>query len=64
MVLGDHGEPFLDDGTAIHGTRLSRFQNMTPAVIYYPGVQPRTIQLPTFHPDLLPTLAFDSRNTG
>lgn len=56
LVMGDHGEPFLDDGTAVHGTRLSRFQNMTPAVIYYPGVEPRHIDLPTFHADLLPTL--------
>jgi membrane-anchored protein YejM (alkaline phosphatase superfamily) len=56
MVMGDHGEPFLDDGTAIHGTRLSRFQNMTPALIYYPGVKPQQIRVPTFHADLLPTL--------
>lgn len=56
LVMGDHGEPFLDDGTAIHGTRLSRFQNMTPALIYYPGVRPRRIESPTFHSDLLPTL--------
>jgi len=56
MIVGDHGEPFMDDGTAGHGTRLSRYQNMTPAVIYYPGVEPRTIDFPTFHADLLPTL--------
>lgn len=56
IVLGDHGEPFLDDGTAKHGTRLSRFQNMTPACIYYPGVVPRVIDAPTMHADLLPTL--------
>jgi membrane-anchored protein YejM (alkaline phosphatase superfamily) len=56
LVMGDHGEPFLDDGTIVHGTRLSRFQNMTPAVIYYPGVEPRKIDLPTCHSDLLPTL--------
>jgi hypothetical protein len=56
IILGDHGEPILDDGTAGHGTRLSRFQNMTPAVIYYPGVVPRTIESPTYHADLLPTL--------
>lgn len=56
IVTGDHGEPFLDDGTASHGTRLSKYQNMTPAVIYYPGVDPRVIDAPTFHGDLLPTL--------
>ena len=56
VVMGDHGEPFLDDGTASHGTRLSRYQNMTPALIYYPGVEPRIISEPTFHADILPTL--------
>ena len=52
IVMGDHGEPFLDDGTASHGTRLSRYQNMSPAVVYYPGIQPRVIDAPTFHADL------------
>jgi len=56
IVTGDHGEPFLDDGTASHGTRLSKYQNMTPALVYYPGVKPRVIDAPTFHGDLLPTL--------
>lgn len=56
IVAGDHGEPFLDDGTASHGTRLSRYQNMTPAIIYYPGVRPAVIEAPTYHADLLPTL--------
>lgn len=56
IVLGDHGEPFLDDGTAVHGTRLSKFQNMTPALIYSPGIEARTIEPPTSHADLLPTL--------
>jgi len=56
IITGDHGEPFLDDGTASHGTRLSKYQNMTPAVIYYPGVEPEVRESPTFHGDLLPTL--------
>ncbi|MFK8112057.1 MAG: sulfatase-like hydrolase/transferase [Rubripirellula sp.] len=56
IVIGDHGEPYLDDGTAVHGTRLSRFQNMTPALVYSPGLDPRTIDQPTSHADLLPTL--------
>lgn len=56
VVVGDHGEPFFEDGTAAHGTRLSRYQNMTPAIIHYPGVTPRQIEAPTFHADVLPTL--------
>ena len=56
IVVGDHGESLLDDGTNIHGTRLSRVQNMTPALIHYPGVTPRKIDCPTMHADILPTL--------
>ena len=56
VVTGDHGEPIMDDGTSGHGTRLSRYQNLTPALIYYPGVKPRTIDVPTCHADFLPTL--------
>ncbi len=56
IILGDHGEPFFEDGTKIHGSRLSRYQNMTPAVIHFPGVVPRKISAPTSHADLLPTL--------
>ena len=56
IVTGDHGEAFLEDGTCGHGIRLSRYQNMTPAVIYCPGRAPRVIDRPTMHADLLPTL--------
>ncbi|TWU45559.1 Sulfatase [Novipirellula aureliae] len=56
IVTGDHGESFLEDGTCGHGTRLSEFQNMTPAVLYAPGIRPLTITHPTMHADLLPTL--------
>lgn len=56
LVTGDHGEAFLEDGTIGHGTRLSQVQNMTPAVVYSPGIQPQKIQHATMHADLLPTL--------
>ena len=56
IVTGDHGESFLEDGTCGHGSRLSKYQNMTPAVIYFPGKPPRKINKPTIHADILPTL--------
>lgn len=56
IVMGDHGESFLEDGTAIHGLRLSKYQNMTPMMLYYPGVVPRTIEQPTTHADIFPTM--------
>ncbi len=56
IVTGDHGESFLDDDTIGHGIRISEFQNMTPAVVYVPGAEPRSIDAATSHADLLPTL--------
>ncbi len=56
IVAGDHGEAFLEDGTIGHGIRLSKVQNMTPAIIYVPKLDARTIEAPTYHADLLPTL--------
>ncbi len=56
IVTGDHGESFLEDGVCGHGIRISKYQNMTPAVIYCPRREPRVIDFPTMHADLLPTL--------
>ncbi len=56
LVTGDHGESFLEDGTIGHGTRLSKVQTMTPAVLYVPNRNAMTIDSPTMHADLLPTL--------
>lgn len=56
IITGDHGESFLEDGTCGHGIRISKYQNMTPAVIHFPGVAARVIRSPTMHADLLPTL--------
>ena len=56
IVTGDHGESFLEDGVCGHGIRISQFQNMTPAIISGPGLQPRAIDAPTSHADILPTI--------
>ncbi|MEM6777507.1 MAG: sulfatase-like hydrolase/transferase [Planctomycetota bacterium] len=55
VFAGDHGESFLEDGTVGHGTRLSRYQNMTPAIIAGPGISPQAMDIPTMHADVLPT---------
>ncbi|MDA9778238.1 sulfatase-like hydrolase/transferase [Rubripirellula sp.] len=56
LITGDHGESFLCDGTIGHGTKITRYQNMTPAILVGPNVQPRKILDPTCHADWLPTL--------
>ena len=56
IVTGDHGEAFLEDGTCGHGTKLSRYQTMTPAIVYAPGIKSERMEQPTMHADLLPTL--------
>ncbi len=56
IFTGDHGESFLEDGTIGHGTTLSPQQNRTPAIIRIPGLDPRIIEKPTMHADVLPTL--------
>ncbi len=56
IVTGDHGESFLEDGVCGHGVRISKYENMTPAVVYVPGAKPRLLDAPTMHADLLPTL--------
>lgn len=56
VVTGDHGEAFLEDGTCGHGTKLSRYQTMTPAIVYAPGIRSERMDQPTMHADLLPTL--------
>ncbi|TWU16485.1 Sulfatase [Allorhodopirellula heiligendammensis] len=55
-MLGDHGESFLDDGTIGHGTKLSRVQTRTAAMICAPHLSSREIRERTTHMDVLPTL--------
>ena len=56
VVTGDHGESFLEDDVCGHGTKLNRFQNMTPAIVSVPGGSHRLITQPTTHADVLPTI--------
>ncbi|WP_186774656.1 sulfatase-like hydrolase/transferase [Allorhodopirellula solitaria] len=56
VLVGDHGESFLDDGTVGHGTKLSHAQTQTAAMVTGPGVPSRPIHARTMHADILPTL--------
>ena len=55
-IVGDHGEALLEDGSVGHGTRLDHVQCQTPAVLQLPGRRPRSIDEPTCHADILPTI--------
>ena len=56
IVLGDHGEEFMERGRWGHSAEFNRFQTSTPAVIYVPGQQPRVVSGITSHLDIPATL--------
>jgi hypothetical protein len=56
IITGDHGESFLDDGVAIHGTKLSDVQMRTPLILHVPGEGAAQLAGPTSHADILPTI--------
>jgi len=56
VVAGDHGEAFLEDGCRLHGVRITKYQNMTPAIIAGPNIPHKTLTNITTHTDLLPTI--------
>ena len=57
VFLGDHGEAMFDYGDQlVHANSLSPAQTQTPLIVNIPGVQPRLIDEPTSHCDILPTL--------
>lgn len=56
IVLGDHGEEFMERGRWGHSAEFNRFQTGTPAVIRVPGQAPRVVRGITSHLDLPATL--------
>ncbi len=56
IVLGDHGEEFMERGRWGHSAEFNRFQTGTPAVIRVPGQAPQVVQGITSHLDLPATL--------
>ena len=56
IVLGDHGEEFMERGRWGHSAEFNRFQTSTPAVIRVPGQAPRVIKGISSHLDIPATL--------
>ncbi|MBM3391269.1 MAG: DUF3413 domain-containing protein [Betaproteobacteria bacterium] len=56
IVLGDHGEEFMERGRWGHSAEFNRFQTGTPAVIRVPGQAPRVVSGITSHLDIPATL--------
>lgn len=56
VVLGDHGEEFMERGRWGHSAEFNRFQTGTPAVIRVPGQAPRVVAGITSHLDIPATL--------
>ena len=56
IVLGDHGEEFMERSRWGHSAEFNRFQTSTPAVIRIPGVPARAVSSLTSHLDIPATL--------
>jgi hypothetical protein len=56
IVVGDHGEEFMERGRWGHSAEFNRFQTGTPGVIRVPGHAPAVIRGITSHLDIPATL--------
>ncbi len=56
IVLGDHGEEFMERGRWGHSAEFNRFQTGTPGVIRVPGQAPRVVTGISSHLDIPATL--------
>lgn len=56
IVLGDHGEEFMERSRWGHSAEFNRFQTSTPAVIWVPGQSPRVISGISSHLDIPATV--------
>jgi hypothetical protein len=56
IVLGDHGEEFMERSRWGHSAEFNRYQTGTPAVVWVPGNKPRVIAGITSHLDIPATL--------
>ncbi len=56
IVLGDHGEEFMERSRWGHSAEFNRFQTSTPAVVWVPGSKPRVVSGITSHLDIPATL--------
>jgi phosphoglycerol transferase MdoB-like AlkP superfamily enzyme len=56
IFTGDHGESINDDGHFTHGHSFGEIMTRVPFAMVGPGIDPRRIDTPTSHIDLLPTM--------
>ncbi len=56
VILGDHGEEFMEHGFWGHNATFVDQQVRTPLVIYIPGQAPKVSDQLTSHMDVVPTL--------
>ena len=56
VVVGDHGESLGEDGRIMHSTAASIAQITTPLIFHVPGRKAATVEGPTSHLDILPSL--------
>jgi membrane-anchored protein YejM (alkaline phosphatase superfamily) len=56
VVLGDHGEEFMERSRWGHSAEFNRFQTGTPGVLHVPGQAPRVVGGITSHLDIPATL--------
>jgi len=56
LVLGDHGEAFLERGRYGHNQGYSPEEVRVPLVLYAPGRKPGRVKAMTSHLDIVPTL--------
>jgi len=56
LVMGDHGEAFLERGRYGHNQGYSPEEVRVPLVLYLPGRKPGRVKAMTSHLDIIPTL--------
>lgn len=56
IMIGDHGEEFMEHGFWGHNSTFVDEQVLTPLVIYAPGMQPIVSNDMTSHMDVIPTI--------
>lgn len=56
ILIGDHGEEFMENGYWGHNSTFADPQVRTPLVIYQPGMKPSIENRLTSHMDVIPTL--------
>ncbi|PJA11627.1 MAG: hypothetical protein COX65_10025 [Elusimicrobia bacterium CG_4_10_14_0_2_um_filter_56_8] len=56
LVMGDHGESFLERGRYGHNQGYSPEEVRVPLVVYIPGRAPERVKTMTSHLDIVPTL--------